>query len=107
MDTAQFIASLFYVFLFTLVFIFIARVVATKIGLVDKPNFRKKHVGLVPLVGGITVFFGICFAFVITEEYIPHKWLYLICAGLLVLIGALDDRFDISVKLREIGRAHV
>ncbi|EQC1412463.1 UDP-N-acetylglucosamine--undecaprenyl-phosphate N-acetylglucosaminephosphotransferase [Providencia rettgeri] len=100
MDTIHFVTNLFYVFLFSLVFIFLARVVAIKIGLVDKPNFRKKHVGLVPLVGGISVFFGICFAFYITGEYIPHKWLYIACAGLLVFIGALDDRFDISVKLR-------
>ncbi|WP_134473660.1 UDP-N-acetylglucosamine--undecaprenyl-phosphate N-acetylglucosaminephosphotransferase [Moellerella wisconsensis] len=92
--------NLFYVFLFTLVFIFIARIVAKKIGLVDKPNFRKKHQGLIPLVGGISVFFGVCFAFIITNEYIPHKWLYIGCAGALVFIGALDDRFDISVKFR-------
>ena len=100
MDTIHFVTNLFYVFLFSLVFIFFARIVAIKIGLVDKPNFRKKHVGLIPLVGGISVFFGICFAFYITEEYIPHKWLYIASAGLLVFIGALDDRFDISVKLR-------
>ncbi|MTB68432.1 UDP-N-acetylglucosamine--undecaprenyl-phosphate N-acetylglucosaminephosphotransferase [Providencia sp. wls1943] len=100
MDSTHFVSNLFYVFLFTLAFIFVARIVAKKIGLVDKPNFRKKHVGLVPLVGGISVFFGVCFAFMITEEYIPHKWLYIACAGLLVFVGALDDRFDISVKLR-------
>ncbi len=100
MDTIYFIADLFYVFLFTLVFIFVARNVAKKVGLVDKPNYRKKHQGLIPLVGGISVFFGVFFAFVITNEYILHKWLYLACAGLLVFVGALDDRYDISVKFR-------
>ncbi|WP_183273080.1 UDP-N-acetylglucosamine--undecaprenyl-phosphate N-acetylglucosaminephosphotransferase [Buttiauxella sp. A111] len=88
------------IFLFTTVFLFFARKVAKRIGLVDKPNFRKRHQGLIPLVGGISVYAGICFTFLIANYYIPHAWLYLTCAGVLVLIGALDDRFDISVKIR-------
>ncbi|KMJ45638.1 UDP-phosphate N-acetylglucosaminyl 1-phosphate transferase [Xenorhabdus khoisanae] len=92
--------EIFCVFIFSFAFLFVARKVAKKIGLVDKPNYRKRHHGLIPLVGGISVFFSVCFAFVITKEFIPHKWLYLACAGVLVFIGALDDRFDISVKIR-------
>ncbi|AYN28114.1 UDP-N-acetylglucosamine--undecaprenyl-phosphate N-acetylglucosaminephosphotransferase [Buttiauxella sp. 3AFRM03] len=88
------------IFLFTTVFLFFARKVAKRIGLVDKPNFRKRHQGLIPLVGGISVYAGICFTFLIANYYIPHAWLYLTCAGVLVFIGALDDRFDISVKIR-------
>jgi UDP-GlcNAc:undecaprenyl-phosphate GlcNAc-1-phosphate transferase len=93
-------AEIFCIFIFSFSFLFIARKLAKKIGLVDKPNYRKRHQGLIPLVGGISVFVSICFAFVITKEFIPHKWLYLACAGILVFIGALDDRFDISVKIR-------
>ncbi|WP_040462385.1 UDP-N-acetylglucosamine--undecaprenyl-phosphate N-acetylglucosaminephosphotransferase [Winslowiella toletana] len=93
-------AELASIFLFSLVFLFFARKVAKKIGLVDKPNYRKRHQGVIPLVGGISVYAGICFTFLITNYYIPHAWLYLCCAGVLVLIGALDDRYDISVKLR-------
>lgn len=92
--------ELFSIFLFTMLFLFVARKVAKRIGLVDKPNFRKRHQGLIPLVGGISVYAGICFTFGITNYYIPHAALYLLCAGALVLIGALDDRFDISVKFR-------
>ena len=88
------------IFLFTTVFLFFARKAAKRIGLVDKPNFRKRHQGLIPLVGGISVYAGICFTFLIANYYIPHAWLYLTCAGVLVLVGALDDRFDISVKIR-------
>ncbi|GAB82586.1 UDP-N-acetylglucosamine--undecaprenyl-phosphate N-acetylglucosaminephosphotransferase [Shimwellia blattae] len=99
------------VFAFTLVFLFFARKVAKKIGLVDRPNFRKRHQGVIPLVGGISVYVGICFTFVISwvnsSYYIPHARLYLLCAGLLVLIGALDDRYDISVKIRAAVQALV
>lgn len=92
--------SLLLIFLFSFAFLFFARKVAKKIGLVDKPNYRKRHQGLIPLVGGISVYAGICFTFLFFQPYIPHAKLYLICAGILVLVGALDDRFDISVKFR-------
>ncbi|OKP04658.1 UDP-GlcNAc:undecaprenylphosphate GlcNAc-1-phosphate transferase [Xenorhabdus eapokensis] len=84
-----------------------ARKVAKKIGLVDKPNYRKYHQGLIPLVGGISLFFSVCFAFTITKEFIPHKWSYLACAGVLVFVGVLDDRFDVSVKIRAVIQALV
>ena len=68
------------IFLFTTLFLFFARKVAKKVGLVDKPNFRKRHQGLIPLVGGISVYAGICFTFGIVDYYIPHASLYLACA---------------------------
>jgi UDP-GlcNAc:undecaprenyl-phosphate GlcNAc-1-phosphate transferase len=103
--------DLIFVFIFTLVFLFFARKAAKKIGLVDRPNYRKRHQGLIPLVGGISVYAGVCFAFLFSwltsSYYIPHARLYLMCAGILVLVGALDDRFDISVKFRAIAQAFV
>ena len=95
------------IFLFSLVFLFFARKVAKKIGLVDKPNYRKRHQGTIPLVGGISVFAGSCFAWLMTDFYVPHFLLYLGCAAALVLVGALDDRFDISVKIRAVVQASV
>ncbi|EJH0059664.1 UDP-N-acetylglucosamine--undecaprenyl-phosphate N-acetylglucosaminephosphotransferase [Salmonella enterica subsp. enterica serovar Agona] len=99
------LSELISIFLFTTIFIFLARKVAIKIGLVDKPNFRKRHQGVIPLVGGISVFAGICFMFGLSDYYIPHLSLYLICAGVLVFVGAMDDRFDISVKNRAVVQA--
>ncbi|AUX95177.1 undecaprenyl-phosphate alpha-N-acetylglucosaminyl 1-phosphate transferase [Mixta gaviniae] len=95
------------IFLFSLAFLFFARKAAKKVGLVDRPNYRKRHQGLIPLVGGISVYAGICFTFVITNYYLPHAMLYLACAGVLVLVGALDDRFDISVKIRAVVQAAI
>jgi UDP-GlcNAc:undecaprenyl-phosphate GlcNAc-1-phosphate transferase len=97
--------ELFSIFLFTTLFLFFARKVAKYVGLVDKPSSRKRHHGLVPLVGGISVFAGICFAFAIADYYVPHARLYLICSFILVFVGALDDRFDISVKIRAVVQA--
>ncbi|MCG8709780.1 UDP-N-acetylglucosamine--undecaprenyl-phosphate N-acetylglucosaminephosphotransferase [Brenneria sp. 4F2] len=99
--------ELLIIFLFSLCFLFFARQVARVIGLVDRPNYRKRHHGLIPLVGGISVYAGICFTYLLTDQYIPNFRLYLFCAGVLVLVGALDDRFDISVKIRAVVQACV
>lgn len=99
--------EILFVFLFSLAFLFVARKVAKRVGLVDKPNYRKRHQGLIPLVGGISVYAGLCFAFLISDQTIAHSQLYLACAGLLVFVGALDDRFDISVKIRAFVQALV
>ncbi len=95
------------VFIFSLVFLFLARKAAKKVGLVDSPNSRKRHHGDIPLVGGISVFAGIAFTFAITNYYLPHATLYLACSAILVIVGALDDRFDISVKIRAVIQAAV
>ncbi|MEL4889122.1 UDP-N-acetylglucosamine--undecaprenyl-phosphate N-acetylglucosaminephosphotransferase [Pectobacterium betavasculorum] len=99
--------ELLFIFLFSLGFLFFARSIAGKIGLVDRPNYRKRHRGLVPLVGGISVYAGICFTYFITDQYILNFRLYLMCAGVLVFVGMLDDRFDISVKIRAVVQAFV
>lgn len=88
------------VFLFSLAFLLVARKVAKKIGLVDKPNYRKRHQGVIPLVGGISVYAGISLYLVLNWNEVDQPGIYLICAGVLVIVGAVDDRFDISVKFR-------
>lgn len=90
----------FSIFLFSLCFLLVSRRVAQKVGLVDRPNHRKRHHGHIPLVGGISIYAGICFTFIFTDHSVPHIGLYLLCAGILVVTGALDDRYDISVKSR-------
>lgn len=107
MHTVNLLIDVFWVLLFSLIFIFIARKIAIRFGLVDEPNYRKKHHGEIPLVGGIAIFFSISLAFIITSEDISNKWLYLFCSGILVFVGVLDDRFDISIKIRVVIQAIV
>lgn len=70
------------------------------INLVDKPNARKQHNGSVPLVGGVAVFV-VVFSFLFTfPETIISSSLYLSCATILLILGVLDDLFDVSFKVR-------
>jgi UDP-GlcNAc:undecaprenyl-phosphate GlcNAc-1-phosphate transferase len=76
------------------------RPIAANIGLVDKPNARKKHLGDVPLIGGISIYFTVM---VVCQVFLPQSQLinlYLISCSFMVLIGALDDFYDVSAKLR-------
>ncbi|PSV32318.1 UDP-N-acetylglucosamine--undecaprenyl-phosphate N-acetylglucosaminephosphotransferase [Photobacterium sp. GB-72] len=88
------------VFITSFLTLFLMRKVAKKIGLVDKPNARKLHQGAVPLVGGISVFLALCAVFIIYLPMNLNLVLYLSCSGVLIVLGALDDKFDLSFKIR-------
>ena len=85
--------------------LFLMRKVAKSIGLVDKPNERKLHTGAIPLVGGIAISLTIGQFIVTHPDVIPHSPLFLASVIALIIIGALDDKFDISFKIRLVVQA--
>ncbi|WP_028024890.1 UDP-N-acetylglucosamine--undecaprenyl-phosphate N-acetylglucosaminephosphotransferase [Enterovibrio calviensis] len=87
-------------FLLSFVLLFVLRKVAKKIGLVDKPNERKHHKGAVPLVGGVSIYIAVLLASLIYIDKTPDDVLYLFCGAVLIVVGVLDDKFDISFKVR-------
>ncbi|AIK13289.1 undecaprenyl-phosphate alpha-N-acetylglucosaminyltransferase [Pectobacterium atrosepticum SCRI1043] len=88
------------VFLSAFAALFLARKVATIIGLVDKPCARKKHRGNIPLVGGVSIYCALCILFILHSDWLPDFSLYMVCATLLLVIGVIDDRFDLPVLPR-------
>ena len=84
--------------------IVILRPLAVKVGLVDKPTVRKAHVGEIPLIGGISVYIGLLVASVLvlifSPSHVEQLITYLFASLLMVITGALDDRFDLSVRVR-------
>ncbi|MEZ8379112.1 UDP-N-acetylglucosamine--undecaprenyl-phosphate N-acetylglucosaminephosphotransferase [Vibrio splendidus] len=97
--------DLSFLFFFSLATLFTMRKFARKIGLVDKPNARKLHSGAVPLVGGISICISILYFLLNNPNILPHTELYSACIILLVGVGALDDKFDLSFKLRFVIQA--
>lgn len=87
-------------FLLSFVLLFCFRKVAKKINLVDKPNARKHHKGAIPLVGGVSIFVAMFIASLLYLDIGQDDWLYLGCGAVLIMIGVLDDKFDISFKIR-------
>jgi len=76
------------------------RPLAKSVGLVDKPGGRKAHQGEVPIIGGIAMYIGLVTGLVLlysgrnVAPYLP------LSAGLLVVIGVLDDRYDVKTAFR-------
>lgn len=76
------------------------RPVAVAVDLVDKPGGRKTHHGEVPVVGGIAMFLGCVFGVGLLPAN-PFVSAPLLSAGaLVVLVGMLDDRFELSPYAR-------
>ncbi len=95
------------VFLISFISLFVFRKIAKRIGLVDKPSERKHHSGQIPLVGGAAIFVTMLMALLLFPNILLLPQLYIGCSLILVLIGAIDDRYDISFKLRLVIQAAV
>nr|WP_306302226.1 hypothetical protein [Shewanella marina] len=76
------------------------RKIAKRIGLVDQPNARKLHHGAIPLVGGISIFSTLVVTFLIFMPMSNNLTIYLGCSAVLIIVGVLDDYYDVSFKVR-------
>lgn len=93
---------------------------AFRVGAVDVPNARKVHTRIMPRLGGLAIYASFTFVILLFLLLVPDQYLLasnrnligaLLTGGtIIVLIGALDDRFDLSAKLKlliQIGAACV
>lgn len=94
------IIDLLFTFFISFAVLFLMRKVAKGIGLVDRPSGRKNHSGNIPLVGGVAICITIVHYIFSHPGMINHANLYMFSIISLTLIGALDDKYDLSVKLR-------
>ena len=64
--------------------------------LLDNPGGRKDHEGSVPVVGGLVIYFTVVLSLLVFEGGMTTRmWAFVAGAGLLVLVGQLDDYFDL------------
>ena len=80
--------------------------VAPKLGIVDKPSVRKLHKGNVPLIGGLAMFFAFAMVSIMLTQH-QSQLVLLVLALALVLLGSLDDVFDLNAYFRMIIQAVV
>ncbi|RUO46636.1 undecaprenyl-phosphate alpha-N-acetylglucosaminyl 1-phosphate transferase [Pseudidiomarina aquimaris] len=77
---------------------------AWRTALVDMPCERKQHGSPVPLVGGLAVYGTMLIMMVALLPLDVNIRLFLVSASFMVLIGALDDRYDIDAGVRFIAQ---
>ncbi|HDU8586238.1 TPA: UDP-N-acetylglucosamine--undecaprenyl-phosphate N-acetylglucosaminephosphotransferase [Vibrio alginolyticus] len=67
---------------------------------VDRPSCRKKHIGDVPVIGGLSLFVTITLASTFEGQLLPNQQDFLVCGLILTIIGTIDDKLDISASFR-------
>jgi len=74
--------------------------IARRLRLIDQPSARKRHIGAVPLAGGMTLLVALAVAL---PWLLDGSSVVLAIAVLglpMLLLGAVDDRFDLPARLR-------
>ncbi|KPP97780.1 UDP-N-acetylglucosamine--undecaprenyl-phosphate N-acetylglucosaminephosphotransferase [Marinobacter sp. HL-58] len=74
--------------------------IAVHVQLVDVPDQRKLHFGAVPLVGGLSVFFGLLLAWILLMPLDFGYGSFFLCSFALVMIGAVDDARNLPAGFR-------
>jgi UDP-GlcNAc:undecaprenyl-phosphate GlcNAc-1-phosphate transferase len=78
----------------------VLRALARRVGLIDLPGGRKSHAGEVPLIGGIAIAFGLTAGIAAFGTLDARTVWFLAALWMLVIVGALDDRYSLAPKTR-------
>src|SRR5262245_10152839 len=81
----------------TLIAIFSLRPLAPRLGLVDRPDERKRHRGQVPLIGGLCFFIGLLIGLSYLQMLDDFVVCLLVMSAVILLTGMLDDMYELSV----------
>jgi UDP-GlcNAc:undecaprenyl-phosphate GlcNAc-1-phosphate transferase len=78
----------------------VLRPVSAQLGLLDRPYGHKRHQGAIPVIGGIAMLFGLVVSVLATPGGAFDARVFLVSATILVIVGALDDAFALSARVR-------
>lgn len=80
--------------------LFLFRKLTRYIGLMDIPTLRKAHSKPTPLAGGLAIFSTILTCYMFGLYHLDGFDLFIALSAILVIVSAIDDKYDISVWLR-------
>ncbi|OSM02366.1 MraY family glycosyltransferase [Magnetofaba australis] len=88
------------------------RRIAPRLGLMDRPDARKRHAVPTPLVGGLALNIGVFVGWLCDPALVadPAVQSLMLGMGALLIVGVWDDRRELSVRVRfltQIGAAAV
>ncbi|MCE5195627.1 MAG: undecaprenyl/decaprenyl-phosphate alpha-N-acetylglucosaminyl 1-phosphate transferase [Negativicutes bacterium] len=78
----------------------IAMKLAQRLNIMDKPNARKTHTVAVPYLGGVAIYVAFLVACSLFVALSKEMLGILIGGTVLLIVGVIDDKLDISAKLR-------
>ncbi|WP_445002725.1 glycosyltransferase family 4 protein [Exiguobacterium alkaliphilum] len=74
------------------------------IGAVDHPNARKVHVRTMPRIGGLAIFIAFLIGYALLLPASRYNDAILIGAVVIVLTGLIDDRFQLTARVKLMGQ---
>ncbi|WP_164667622.1 glycosyltransferase family 4 protein [Virgibacillus doumboii] len=77
---------------------------AIKWGVVDLPNHRKIHKKVTPRLGGLAIFLGVFLGGLYLQPHHEHLPEIILGAIVILITGALDDRYDIRPVIKLSGQ---
>tara|TARA_B100000886_G_C20345742_1_gene458625 strand:+ start:31 stop:1044 length:1014 start_codon:yes stop_codon:yes gene_type:complete len=80
-------------------FLYLLKHFSLRLNLIDKPNFRKKHIGNIPLIGGLVIYINIL-SFSYIFDLSDQMNTILLTSIILIILGALDDAIELGVTFR-------
>lgn len=101
--TLQYIPIMIVGFAVSLGFTPVSRQIAMRLGVVDKPNeARKTHKDHKPMMGGLAILVALTFSVLLFSppQHIRELLAIISGAGLLALVGLIDDRYQLSWRIR-------
>lgn len=78
----------------------VVRRLIVRMGWLDKPNFRKWHVGAVPLAGGLLIAISATVVLLFTGLWAYPAWQLWVGALMVFAIAFIDDRYPIRARFR-------
>jgi UDP-GlcNAc:undecaprenyl-phosphate GlcNAc-1-phosphate transferase len=87
-------------FMGSVLFTPIARVLAERFEILDRPSGRKAHADITPLLGGLAVQASFAVALLVNNVFLPQMTVLLAGATLIFLIGLWDDIRPLNAALR-------
>ena len=85
----------------TFLVLWLLRPVARRLNLLDYPAGRKDHAHPTPITGGLAMVIGIMVTAWLTLDILDSAWIaFSLGAGLLIVVGLLDDKYDLPWWLR-------
>jgi UDP-GlcNAc:undecaprenyl-phosphate GlcNAc-1-phosphate transferase len=72
--------------------------------IIDRPGVRKVHAAPIPRVGGLAMAVGVLVAAALAIGLQAQDRWFLLAGAVLVVFGALDDRFDLDYRIKLLGQ---
>jgi UDP-GlcNAc:undecaprenyl-phosphate GlcNAc-1-phosphate transferase len=85
----------------------VSRMLALRLNIVDKPAARKLHLQSTPLLGGLAIYIAFALSLLLftPPRHLVEMGAILSGAAFLALVGVLDDKYNLGIRLRLVAMA--